>query len=661
MGRWTACCVVAAGVLTACTGGDGGSTASSAPPSAAAAPDDTTAPPDPTAPDPTAPDPTLLVGAASESVLPTVGGDRSYLSDATGWDGSVDPQDPGVFVPAFDQGRIDVGNGNSDAAWVHDDLRASAIALEHGSELTIIASVDVYMIFAADAAEIERRARTLLPAEVADSAHIVIAATHVHHGPDTAFSVNDDWYSLMADQTAAAIAGAYEALQPATMSVATGEHRFGMADVRDPLIVDPALHVVGFHDAAGRTIATIVQWTSHPETTLGFVPFIDLTTACATKGWTGDDCTAEDRYLSADYPGVLRTRLQAAEGGEVVYFNGALGSQIGPGAADVWMVDADHPVGDGITAPAGAQPLPGAADFRQRNFARTEAIGSQLAIAVEGLLATASDDPVPAIEWREQSFYTRLTNIGFRVLLADGDLGWQDPMAFLCGSKPFDDQFCHSDEARSEDDPVLTPLTGSQVRVGDVLRSQIIHVALGDVGLLFLPGELPPELVVGLPADFDTDAAAYTGEPGLHATGSDYELPGRLLDLVPDRTTVVVGLGGDELGYFVPLSDVRLKCLDVVLADGVTCQQLFDEGVLVTPDAISGVVCHAITDDPAQLAPYRPKIAAAVAATCRYGQALGRELGEPDGHYEETNSAGWDMVDDLWVAAEQLFGAAPAG
>ena len=46
----------------------------------------------------------------------------------------------------------------------------------------------------------------------------------------------------------------------------------------------------------------------------------------------------------------------------------------------------------------------------------------------------------------------------------------------------------------------------------------------------------------------------------------------------------------------------------------------------------------------------------ALHAVCRYGQALGRELGEPEDHYEETNSAGWDMVDDTWEAATRLFG-----
>ena len=50
-----------------------------------------------------------------------------------------------------------------------------------------------------------------------------------------------------------------------------------------------------------------------------------------------------------------------------------------------------------------------------------------------------------------------------------------------------------------------------------------------------------------------------------------------------------------------------------------------------------------------------PSQEAALRAVCRYGQALGRELGEPADHYEETNAAGWDLVDDLWTAASELL------
>jgi hypothetical protein len=588
---------------------------------------------------------TFLAGAASRSVLPTVDGERAFLDNAPGWN-VLDPDDPGVFVPEWDQGQVDVGNGDSDGKWVHDDLRASALALRAGDDLTVIVSIDVYMVFAVDAEEIERRARELLPDDVADTATIEIAATHLHEGPDTAFSVNDEWYELMADETAGAIADAVDALEPATVTAARTQHDFGVADARDPLIVDPTLNVLSVRAADGEsTIATVVQWASHPETTLGWAP--------------PGTPRAEGRYFTADYPGVLRTRLQDQVGGEVLYLNGAIGSQIGPGEADVWRAGAIEPA-EG-PAPRGAEAVDGAEDLRDQNFARTDAIGTELFKAVFALLDETGEPLEPSISWREQPFFTRLTNIGFRVLLADGDLGWQTPAGYTCGDKPFTEDTCEEDGGAVEDDPVLTPLVDSQIRVGDVLRTQVGFLDVGGVGFLFLPGELPPELTLGLPSDFTTNVADYYVEPELHATGSDYEIPGALLDLVPTDQTFTVGLGGDELGYFVPIDEVRLKCLDIALpAGGPSCQDLFDAGWLVAPDAVAGPLCRQLLDEPDAAGLPTGAELDAVAATCRYGQALGRELGEPDGHYEETNSAGWDLVDDLWAATRQLFDDGPA-
>ncbi|HEY5695891.1 MAG TPA: hypothetical protein VIT01_00130 [Acidimicrobiales bacterium] len=611
---------------------------------------------DSSGPDTKAADAAFRAGAASRSVLPTVDGERAYLDEAPAWN-DYDPDDPGVFVPEWDQGQVDVGNGSDDGSWVHDDLRASAVALATGDDLVVIVSVDVYMVFAVDAAEIERRARELLPDDVAESARIIISATHLHEGPDTAFSVNDDWYDLMADETAGVIADAVDALEPAEVTAAQGEHGFGQVDARDPLIVDPTVNLLSVRAAdRDETIATVVQWASHPETTLGWSPPVDLAEACATKGWTGEDCTADGRYFTADYPGVLRTRLQEHVGGEVVYLNGAIGSQIGPGDADVWRTDAVEAVDGPSVAPAGAEPVDGAADFREQNFARIDAIGTELFKRVAELLDETGEPLEPTLAWDEQAFYTRLTNIGFRVLLADGDLGWQDPPGYTCTGRPFSDDTCTDDGGEVEDDPILTPLVDSQIRVGDVLQTRLVFVDVGGVGFLFLPGELPPELVVGLPDDFD-DTATYYDEPDLHATGDDYDIPGALLDLAPTPQTFTVGLGGDELGYFVPINEARLKCLDLALPPeaGYSCQQLFDEGLLITPDAVAGPVCREMLEDPEAADLPTGDARTALEAVCRYGQALGRELGEPDGHYEETNSAGWDLVDDTWAAAEQLF------
>lgn len=587
-------------------------------------------------------------------MLPTVDGSRAYLDDAPGWLNTTDPNDIGAFIPKWDQGVVDVGNGEGDGSWVHDDIRTTALVLARGDEQVIMVTADVYMIFAVDQDEIERRIRPLLPADLAD-ANIVISATHNHHGPDTAFSVNDAWYEMMADEMAATVKDAVDkGLQPATLTAAAGEHRFGQADARDPNIVDPRLNVMEVLDSDAKAIATVVQWASHPETTLGWEPPGDFSAECAQKGWSADDCKIEGRYFTADYPGVLRERLQQELGGEVLYFNGALGSQIGPGRADVWQIDADHPEGDGVTPPAGAAPVTGAKDFRDRNLARTAAIGNSLADAALALVDDAQPATVDGIEWKRQEFFTRLTNIGFRVLLSDGDLGWQSAHGYTCTAKPFTDANCTDDEGKSIDDAVLTPLVDSQIRVADVLKTRLTWVRLGDIGFLFMPGELPPELVIGLPDDFSTDTAKYFADPTLHATGDDYVIPGALLDLAPTAQTFTIGLGGDELGYWTPINEVRLKCLDLVMpaGSGITCQQLFDKGLLVAADAVDGPTCRALTDAPPS-APTPDETA--LIAVCRYGQALGRELGEPQDHYEETNSAGWDLVDDTWAAAQQLF------
>ena len=58
------------------------------------------------------------------------------------------------------------------------------------------------------------------------------------------------------------------------------------------------------------------------------------------------------------------------------------------------------------------------------------------------------------------------------------------------------------------------------------------------------------------------------------------------------------------------------------LAGPGTCAALHAAGVIEFPDAVAGATCKAVTEDPSLLADYGPA-AEAVAASCRYGQALG--------------------------------------
>ena len=575
------------------------------------------------------------------------------------------PLNPGVFVPVWDQGTVNIGNGNSDGSWVHDDIRATAVAMEREGKRVIFVTSNTYMFLKADVDEMTSRIQAALPVGWKE-ADVLISSSHNHHGPETAFGPNPKWFEMAAGQIVKAAVAAAASAEPASASVANGKHNYGSVDQREPDIYDTSLNVLSFKSTAtGKSIATMVQWNSHPEVTLGWTPPADaaLAAACATKGWTGSKCTAKDRYFTGDFVGVLEARLKAARGGEVAYFNGALGVLTGPLHASTWLVDKDHPVGDGKTVPAGAVPLATCAKANQYecpSFAKTESTGHELANAVNALLDNARPLPFKTITVRKQEFYSRATNLGFRALIAQGQLGWKPMQTYNCTGKPFTDANCVNAGLATVSDPVLTAAMGAPASVskGDVLKTRVMHVSFGDVGMLFVPGEVPSELVVGLPGDFKTapDTKYFHGAANDHAVGDKYVIPGHYLSLVDEPLTFVVGLGTDELGYFVPSSDYRLQChaLSLSVVPGATCADLAARGVIESASWVGGLTCQRAFDDPAFLAT-SPRDAQAVKAICYYGQFVGSAIAKPSGHYEETNAAGWDLVDDLWAAAVKLF------
>src|ERR687897_855938 len=555
-------------------------------------------------------------GAASRSVLPLVDGSLRY-TDA-GFPSADDAIDPGVLVPEWDDGRIAVGNGESEAHWVHDDLRVRALAVRQPSEMdiTVLLAADLYMIFRTD--------------------------------------VNHDWYEHMTDQAADAVVDAVDELRPARLRVGAGEHWFGMDDGTDPQVIDPRMDVLQAVATNGRVIGTVVQWNNHPETTLNWSPPADLSADCAVLGWTGEACTAEGRYFTADYPGVVSEFVSRSVGGETLYFVGALGEIVGPGGASVWEVDAAHPLGDHFHPPAGAG-VPGgdAFTYTDDNFRRAVVIGEQAARAALDIIEGGEWIGRPTISYRSQTFYSRLSNLGFRVLLvvdpATGytQLGHIPPTAYTCpATGPKTDATCTDVGTATEEDPIA-----GTIRSGDHLESEVGYLRIGTVGMMFLPGEVAGEIVAGLPAEFRTDPGRWYDEPaGLHAFGDDFTTPGYVLNRMHDRYEFTIGLGNDELGYIFPISNWRVACVADQFAGEGTCQALHDAGVIEHPDAVAGTTCKAITEDPARLEGYPPDAALAVSASCRYGQALG----EAQGHYEETNSAGWDLAADMLAAVAAL-------
>jgi hypothetical protein len=100
--------------------------------------------------------------------------------------------------------------------------------------------------------------------------------------------------------------------------------------------------------------------------------------------------------------------------------------------------------------------------------------------------------------------------------------------------------------------------------------------------MLFMPGEVVGEMVIGLPAGFDEQPERwFSGSTSLHASGADYDTGGYLLDLMPERYRWTIGLGNDELGYIVPIADWRIRCIA-----GAACAQLHAGGFIAYPDSL---------------------------------------------------------------------------
>ena len=593
----------------------------------------------------------IMVGAASRSVLPTIDGSHDYLADV-----QPDPEDPfspGLFVPEWDQGRVAVGNGDADSHWVHDDMEVSAVAFqERGTrKTTVVMAANLYMIFGTDGDVIRQRVADRLGRR-ADQVELAISADHNHHGPDTAFDVNHQWYELMIDQATDAAVEAISDMRPARLEVAEAEHYFGLADGRDPQVFDPTLGVLKATATNGRTIATMLFWANHPETTLFWEPPNDaILDECAEIGLT--PCTFSDRYFTADYPGWATRILEAELGGEALFFNGAIGDLVTPLGANVWEVDDSAPLGLGLVPPPSAQPPLGASNFQERNFRRAYLIGRELATAALGALDSSEPVMDPTVDYDVTSFYTRMSNIGFRLLLVRGEdgltqLGHTPVMLYTCPpTGPKNDSTCAPDDFSTEDDQLL-----GEIRAGDHARTRAAYLRIGPVGMMWIPAEIGSESTIGLPAGYvDTPANWHREDLSLHANGADYVTSGYVKNRMSDEHRWIVGLGNDELGYAVPLADYRVKCVADELAEPGTCQALYEAGVIEHPDAVAGATCKAITEDPSLLEGYG-EAAPAIAGSCRYGQALGEALD----HYEETNSAGWDLEADILAAVAELTG-----
>ena len=469
-------------------------------------------------------DDVLWAGAAAETITPTivetmtvdVNGDHIYDPDEDEYD---DVNGNGKFDAVFIAGLSSPRPADS----IRRDTWARAVALRQNETTIVFVSLDLIGWFRD---EIERM-RDLIPPELGVD-YLVVSATHCHQCPDVVglwgiddvtSGVDPDYVTMVVERGARAAVEAAEALEPAHITygqIRTNDFpEYGTAnyvgDSRDPVIIDDVLRALQFRAADdGATIATMVNWASHPE-------------------YSGDDHQA----ISPDYPAWLCDGVEQGIdlggthrdgfGGVCVFINGAIGGQIGPN--DVRLIGLD-----GI-------------QYEEDSPASAEATGWNVAEYVHRAIERGETEDTADLSVVAARFYVPVINAQFQT-------------AFLIGL--IDRPAYHYDPSE--------PLENGNT---PELYSEQAVIRIGRATAVTIPGELFPELAVGgydgswTPPYWDLFEDEGNEEP---PDLSKAPCPPYLMDEMDGDYKLLLGLTGDYFGYIVPeydfAVDARLPYFD---------------------------------------------------------------------------------------------------
>lgn len=413
---------------------------------------------------------------------------------------ALDPQSKGkydgIYMAGFGADRIALG--------CHDDLWARAIVIDDGTTRMALTSVDLvgtlkygsYYGFAHAEALVD-------PALGID--HFFYSSTHDHQGPDALGLWGPDtlvdgkyprYLTFVDRQVARAITQAASSLAPVgrvrafrTDTEQSPELR-GLqvrTGCRPPWIFDTELRAIAF-DGADGTIATLLNWGTHPES-----------------------LESENVLITSDFPHYVRDEVERQLGGTAVYLSADLG------AAEI--------VGDTCVTGADARNPDGSNEFDSREdigFARTEAIGRIVGGVAAAGLEGASVVEVATLDVRTASTRATSSNATFELGRSLGLLD-VDPAVY--------------DPAQCPGGAGLCALL-EQAAIGLLDRA-----GKPQIQIVTVPGEVFPELYLGVATHRRTDCpAADTGRPPEPSIRDAMSAPFKL----------VVGLSPDELGYVVP-------------------------------------------------------------------------------------------------------------
>lgn len=420
----------------------------------------------------------LRAGAAKAVITPDVKANKAYMA-------------------GFGNNRVATG--------VHDDLYVRCLALSAGKGAMAMCSVDLIGLFYDDVLKIREEVKAQAP----EISQVIIAATHDHEGPDTMglwgptpfqTGIDEKYMDWLQERIAATAVEAFHSMQNARLTLAHDDHpllALLQADSRPPYVKDPYLFVMRFDSAeTGKTIATLVNWSDHPETLGG-----------------------KNTEITADYPFWLCKSVEQSSGGTTVFFDGSIGGLLSTLGDDVALQDPET----GQVA-------------KDDTWRKAELFGNTLGGLVERALKSGENVDVDAFLVRQAVFFAPLVNDHFRVGGAAGVYGGRKPL--------YTDGKIDPTVAEKE-----FPGYGKlKYATGRDIQTEVNYIVMMSQGkpvaeIATVPGEIYPELVNG----------GITRYPGADFPDAPFEATIR--EHLKSRYQFIFGLGNDELGYLIPKAE----------------------------------------------------------------------------------------------------------
>ncbi|MEP7273164.1 MAG: neutral/alkaline non-lysosomal ceramidase N-terminal domain-containing protein, partial [Acidobacteriota bacterium] len=412
----------------------------------------------------------------------------------------------GVYLAGFGSRRLATGK--------HDDLWARTIVLDDGRTRFAIVSVDFIGYYSSASYYGISQVQKLVDPRLGIQ-EILVTSTHNHEGPDTIGAwgngaLSDGKYPkylrFVDRQIARSIALASEGLTPVRLKLGRTDPRLSPSIAgmqtrtrgRPPSVFDEELRVMQFLKAPGSqgnsVVATLINWNTHPESM--------------------EDKNTE---VTSDFPHTVRAEVEKRYGGTALYVSGAIGAVEIVGDSNTRSTD--RATFDGKEFPLGSGNRPA------YTFRRTEAIGRDISKAVLDAIGGAQWSRSSALELKKADLSGPMDNPGYALLSKVGVLD------------------------------TISPVGDGQV---PKFNTWIYALRIGDAQVVTTPGELLPELFLGLAGTRRADCPeADTGRP----------LEPGIRQHMSATHRFVFGLCPDELGYIVPGYDWRREPFDAQKMD----------------------------------------------------------------------------------------------